>query len=163
DRVKDALKFASDMRPGWDADYAEALVDRFQLPAKKRLGELSRGQRSAVGIVLGMASRAPLTIFDESYLGLDAPARYAFYDEIVSDFVEHPRTFVISTHLIEEIAALFEDVVIIDEGRVVLHEPAEELRSRGVTITGSAERVDNFINGLAVLAEQRLGNTKSVS
>ena len=163
DRVRDALSFAATVRPGWGADYADALADRFQLPRRTRVGELSRGQRSALGVTLGLASRAPLTIFDESYLGMDAPSRYAFYDELLTDFMEHPRTFVISTHLIEEVSSLFEEVVIIDEGRLVLHEDAEELRSRGVAVTGPTEAVDRFADGLDVLSERRLGPTKSVT
>jgi len=162
DRVKDALAFASTFRPAWDSDYATALVDRFRLPLKKRLGQLSRGQRSALGITLGLASRAPLTMFDESYLGMDAPSRYVFYDELLADFMAHPRTFVISTHLIEEVSSLFEEVVIIDEGQLVLHESAEELRARGAAVTGPTEQVARFAQGLTILGDKQLGPTRSV-
>lgn len=162
DRVKDALAFAATFRPAWDADYAAALVDRFQLSPKKRIGQLSRGQRSALGVTLGLASRAPLTVFDESYLGMDAPSRYAFYDELLADFMANPRTFIISTHLIEEVSSLFEEVVIIDKGRLVLHEPADELRARGASVTGPAEAVARFAEGLTILGDKQLGPTRSV-
>jgi ABC-2 type transport system ATP-binding protein len=72
----------------------------------------------------------------------------------------HPRTFVISTHLIEEVSSLFEEVVIIDSGRLVLHDDADALRSRGVAITGPAEVVDSFVNGHTVLGVRQLGPTK---
>jgi ABC-2 type transport system ATP-binding protein len=130
---------------------------------RKRVQTLSRGQKSALGIVLGMASRAPLTMFDESYLGLDAPSRYAFYEELLTDYVAHPRTIVVSTHLIEEVAPMFEEVIIIDRGKLVAHEEAEALRSRGATVTGPAEVVDTFVAGLTVLSEQRLGRVKNVT
>ena len=55
-------------------------------------------------------------MFDEPHLGMDAPSRYAFYDELLADYLEHRRTFVVSTHLIDEVASLLEDVVIIDHG-----------------------------------------------
>jgi ABC-2 type transport system ATP-binding protein len=161
DKVEHALALAADLRPAWDTDYAAELVERFSLPMKTRSGELSRGQRSALGVTLGLASRAPVTIFDESYLGLDAPSRYAFYDALLADYLAHPRTFVISTHLIEEVASLFEDVTIIDEGRVVLQESAEELRARGVAVTGPADVVADFTGDLEVLATKRLGPTRS--
>ena len=163
DRVGDALDTAARFRPNWDSNYAEALVNRFGLSRKRRLGQLSRGQRSALGVTLGLASRAPVTMFDESYLGLDAPSRYAFYDELLNDFMTHPRTVVVSTHLIEEVAPLFEEVVIIDEGRLVLHEEADVLRSKGATVTGPQERVDRFIHGRTVLGEKQLGPTKSAT
>jgi ABC-2 type transport system ATP-binding protein len=97
DRVTDALSTASRLRPGWDGDYADSLVDRFQVPRRKKLGELSLGQRSALGMTFGLASRAPVTLFDESHLGMDAPSRAAFHDEVLSDFMAHPRTIVVST------------------------------------------------------------------
>ena len=91
-------------------------------------------------MVVGLAARAPLTIFDESHLGLDAPSRYAFYDELLADYAERPRTVILSTHLIEEVSRLFEEVVIIDRGRLVLHEETDAVRARGVAVTGPAAR-----------------------
>lgn len=162
DRVRDALSFAERTRPNWDAQYAAGLVERFELPAKARVNGLSRGERSKLGIVLGLASRAPVTMFDESHLGMDAPSRYAFYDELLKDFMAHPRTIVVSTHLIEEVGTLFEEVVIIDDGHLLLHEETEVLRSRGASVTGPADDVDRFAEGLSVLSEQHLGPTKRV-
>ncbi|AOS65054.1 ATP-binding cassette domain-containing protein [Actinoalloteichus hymeniacidonis] len=161
--VKSALRFAADFRPEWDSDYASALLDRFEIPLKKSVGELSRGKKSALGVTLGLASRAPLTIFDESYLGMDAPSRYAFYEEVLNDYLEHPRTVILSTHLIEEVGSLFEEVVIIDRGSLILQEESDNLRERGATVTGPAEVVDRFTESLDVLNEQRLGGTKAVT
>jgi ABC-2 type transport system ATP-binding protein len=162
-RVEAALEFAGQLRPNWDADYATSLLERFNLPAGKAIGALSRGQRSALGTVLGLAARTPVTLFDESHLGMDAPTRHAFYDALLSDFIAHPRTFVISTHLIEEVGSLFEEVVIIDEGRLVLHDNVDTLRSRGVAITGPAAAVDRIVNGHTLLGERELGPTKSAT
>ena len=161
DRVTDALYTASHLRPGWDGDYADALVDRFQVPRRTKLGQLSLGQRSALGMTFGLASRAPVTLFDESHLGMDAPSRAAFHDELLSDFMAHPRTIVISTHLIDELSPLFEEVVIIDNGRLVLQDETEVLRARGADVTGPAEAVDRFVAGHTVLRERQLGRTKS--
>jgi ABC-2 type transport system ATP-binding protein len=161
--VRRVLRFAAQFWPLWDAAYAEELVDKFRLPPNKRINSLSRGMRSALGITLGLASRAPLTIFDESYLGMDAPSRYTFYEELLKDYLEQPRTIILSTHLIEEVSSLFEEVLILDEGRLVLHEETDKFRSRGVAVTGPAEAVDRFVNGMTVLGEQRLGGTKSAT
>jgi ABC-2 type transport system ATP-binding protein len=139
----------------------------FKLTRRQKVSGLSRGGRSALGITLGLATRAPLTIFDESYLGLDAPSRYSFYDELLADYLANPRTFIISSHLIEEVGSLFEEVVIIDGGRLVVHDQADALRARGVALTGPAAVVDELLDQvradatLTVLGEQRLGGTKS--
>jgi ABC-2 type transport system ATP-binding protein len=159
DKVKHALSFAATVRPHWDGALADELLERFELPRATRIGELSRGQRSALGITLGLASRAPVTVFDESYLGMDAPSRYAFYDLLLADVAEHPRTIVISTHHIEEVARIFEEVVIIDHGRLVLQGDADELRGKGATVTGEAGAVEAFVTGRDVLETRRLGPT----
>src|SRR5690606_541813 len=112
----------------WDDAYAARLLERFELSPKRTVGELSRGQRARLACLLGLASRAPLTTFDESYLGMDAPARYDFYDALLEDFMAHPRLILVSSHHIEEIARLFDQIVIIEDGKLLLHESAENLR-----------------------------------
>ncbi len=116
-------------------------MEEFALPLKRRIKKLSRGQLSAVGVIIGMASRAEITFFDEPYLGLDAVARQIFYDRLVEDFSQYPRTIVLSSHLIDEIANLLEHVVVIDKGRIMLDEDAETLRGSAVAVTGNSEKV----------------------
>jgi ABC-2 type transport system ATP-binding protein len=161
EKVSEALYTASRLRVGWDGDYADALVERFQIPRGKKLGQLSLGQRSALGMVFGLAARAPVTLLDECHLGMDAPSRAAFSDELLADFMAHPRTVVISTHLIDELSPLFEEVLIIDQGRLVLQDETESLRARGADVAGPAEVVDRFVAGRTVLRERQLGRTKS--
>jgi ABC-2 type transport system ATP-binding protein len=159
--VRDLLDYAARLREGWDAKYADELLEMFEVSQKKQAKSLSQGKRCALGVTIGLASRAPVTIFDESYLGLDAPSRYAFYDTLLADVLAHPRTVIISTHLIEEVATLFEDVLILDDGKMLLHEDADTLRGAGAAVTGDAALVDSFTLGLEVLGERTLGRTKS--
>ncbi|GAA1655055.1 ATP-binding cassette domain-containing protein [Actinoplanes couchii] len=163
DRLRDILDMAATLRPGFDTGYAAHLMDRFALDRKKTLGALSRGQRSAFGVVAGLASRAALTMFDEAHLGMDAPTRQLFADELLADYGAHPRTFLLSTHLIEEQSPLFEQVLILHEGRLLWRGDVDDLRSRGIAVTGPASVVDDFVYGLTVLAERALGPTKQVT
>ncbi|TDE88273.1 ABC transporter ATP-binding protein [Occultella glacieicola] len=151
------------VRPAWDPDFAEELVDVFGLNRKKPISTFSRGQKSAFGAVIGLASRAPLTMFDEVYLGMDAPSRYRFYDLLLADYAEHPRTIILSSHLISEIERLFSGVVVIDEGRLLLSEDVDEFRTRGATFTGPVAAVDAVTAGLRVVASRSLGPTKEVT
>ncbi|MGM0898590.1 MAG: ATP-binding cassette domain-containing protein [Bacillota bacterium] len=162
EKAKKLIALASHYRPHFDMDYAEQLMKRFKLPVNKPVNKLSKGMQSALNVVIGLASRAPVTIFDEAYLGMDAPAREIFYKEILKDQEEHPRTFILSTHLVSEMDYLFDHVVIIDQGKLLLNEPYETVSSHGVSITGSAEQVDAFAAGMKRLNEQQLGGTKSV-
>ncbi len=141
----------------WDEDLAGSLVKQFGLPMDRPISKLSRGERSMVGIIIGLAARAPLTFFDEPYLGLDAVARREFYDVLLADYAEHPRTIVISTHLIDEISPLLEHIVVIDHGRVLIDSEADAARGSATMVSGPAEAVERFIESRPVLARHRIG------
>jgi ABC-2 type transport system ATP-binding protein len=156
-RAVDVLRIAAGAYPNWDQGYADRLVEQYRLPAKRLIKKLSRGQLSAVGIVIGLASRAPLTFFDEPYLGLDAVARQMFFDDLLADYTAHPRTIVLSTHHIDEVANLLEHVVILDQGKVLLEADTDELHDAAITVSGKATAVDAFLAGREVLERKTLG------
>ena len=149
--------------PNWDQALADRLVDEFQLPMKKTIKKLSRGQLSAVGVIIGLASRAEITFFDEPYLGLDAVARQIFYDRLIEDYSEHPRTIILSSHLIDEVANLLERVLVIDGGRIVLDERTDDIRDRAANIVGESRAVDAFVARREVIHRESLGRVSSVT
>lgn len=158
-----ALRAARMFFPRWDQQFADRLVDEFQLPMTRRIKKLSRGQLSAVGVVIGLASRAELTFFDEPYLGLDAVARQLFYDRLLEDYGNHPRTVVLSSHLIDEIANLIERVLVIDRGRILMDEDTDSVRDRAITIVGDTAAVDAFAAGREVIHRESLGRVTSAT
>ncbi|MFK0085147.1 ABC transporter ATP-binding protein [Glutamicibacter sp. NPDC090743] len=162
-KVHQAFKSAALFFENWDEELAQDLVEAFALPTRRRIKKLSRGQLSAVGVIIGMASRADITFFDEPYLGLDAVARQIFYDRLVEDFAEYPRTIVLSSHLIDEVANLLEHVIVIDKGRIVVDSDAEELRGTAVTVTGEDAKVQEFIGSAQVIHRDALGALASVT
>lgn len=149
--------------PNWDETLAASLMDEFQLPLHTRIKKLSRGQLSAVGIIIGMASRAELTFFDEPYLGLDAVARQVFYDRLLADYAEHPRTIILSSHLIDEVANLLEHVLVLDRGRLILDAAADDVRGSAVTVVGDAVAVAAFTEGRDVIHSEHLGRVTSAT
>ena len=110
-KVKEYLRAAALYYPHWDKEYAARLIEMFGLDTKKKIYKLSKGMMSMVTIVLALASRAPITILDEPVAGLDVVAREQFYDVLLADYAETGRTFIISTHIIEEAAGVFEDII----------------------------------------------------
>jgi ABC-2 type transport system ATP-binding protein len=133
------------------------LLDAYELPLTCPVKKLSRGMRTALGIVIGLAARADVTLFDEPYTGLDASARELFYDQLLADYTAHPRCIVLSTHLIDEAAELLERVLVIDRGRVVLDAAADDLRGSGTTVTGPTSSVERFIADRPTLSRRTLG------
>lgn len=162
DNVKKMLEGIEMYRPFFDMDYAQYLIQKFKLPLDKKVKDFSSGMQSALNVTIGLASRAPITIFDEAYLGMDAPTREIFYQELLADQAEHPRIMIISTHLVSEMDYLFEEILILHEGNMVLQDDYESLLTKGASITGEAKGVDDFVQTMQVLNVQELGPIKSV-
>lgn len=173
--VRESQKYPDDAKPGhafrtarlffpnWDEEFAQQLIEEFQLPMKRTIKKLSRGQLSAVGVIIGLASRAEITFFDEPYLGLDAVARQIFYDRLLEDYSEHPRTVILSSHLIDEVSNLIERVIVIDRGRILMDESTDAVRDRAANIVGDSAAVEHFIRGREVIHRESLGHVSSVT
>lgn len=113
-----------------------------------------------------MSINTPYIFLDEPVLGLDANHRELFYKLLIEKYSENPFTIVISTHLIEEVSNIIEDVIIIKNGKIIEKGSCEDLLKRGYAISGTAASVNNYIrnnmiNG-KVIGEDSIGNLKSV-
>jgi ABC-2 type transport system ATP-binding protein len=161
-KVRQVVRAASWFYPNWNEELAQSLIDDFDLPRNRAVKKLSRGMRSAVGIVIGLAARAELTMLDEPYAGLDAVARHLFYDRLLADYAEHPRTVLLSTHLIDEVADLLEHVVMIDHGRIAMDAPADDVRGHAATVSGSYAAVQEFASGRHALHHRSMLSRASV-
>ncbi len=162
-KVKDYLRAASVYMPNWDKELAGRLVKEFELDVKKRISKLSKGMLSMLTIIIALASKADYTFLDEPVAGLDVVMREYFYRTLLEEFAESGRTFVVSTHIIEEAAEVFEEVIIIDKGNVILKENTEELLERAVHVSGMAENVDKVTAGLKTFHEEKTGRSKGVT
>ena len=160
-KVKDVFKWSAGFYPNFDSEYARALAEKFQLPLNKTIKSLSTGYGSIYKIIVALACHAPILLFDEPVLGLDAYHRDLFYKELLANYSEHPKTIVISTHLIEEASDLIEKVVIIKEGVVILDEDTETLLAKGYTISGPAKVVEDYIADKEVIGLESLGGLKT--
>ena len=161
-RVREAFYWTVQFYSKFQMPYAEDLARRFELDIRKRVKELSTGYASIFKVILALASGAPILLFDEPVLGLDANHREMLYKEILANYIEEPKTVLISTHLIDEIADILEEVIILNRGRVMLHQPVEELLESAYAVSGEASKVDQYIQGKNYLSEERLQNFKSV-
>lgn len=162
-KIKEYLKIASIFFPHWDQEMADHLVKVFGLNTKKRIGKLSKGMMSMVTIVVALASKAEYTLLDEPVAGLDVVARERFYQILLEEFSQSERTFVISSHIIEEAADIFEEVIMINNGKIVLKENTEELLSRACHISGHEDEVNAATISLKTYHPERLGRSKGVT
>ncbi|WP_059105938.1 ABC transporter ATP-binding protein [Shouchella shacheensis] len=139
--IEQVIRTVQPFYRNWNHSLAQELLDTFNLPRKKRLDQLSKGMGSALNMIIGLASRASLTIFDEPYIGMDASARKTVYQAILDDFLEYPRIILFSTHFIEETENLFQSVCIIEQGSKSFEANVDELSERTLQITGPKDVV----------------------
>ncbi len=162
-KIKDYLKMAALYYPAWDAELAARLVDAFEIDIKKQIMKANKGMLSAVTITIALASKAEFTFLDEPVAGLDVIAREYFYKELLSEFSESGRCFVISTHIIEEAANVFEDVIILRNGEIIANENTQELIDRCKYVSGLEEAVNKATSGVETHHAEMIGRAKTVA
>lgn len=160
-RIIDIFKWSKEFYPSFDMEYANKLAEIFELNTSKKVKSLSTGYNSIFKVIIALSVNAPYVLLDEPVLGLDANHRDIFYRLLLEKYNDNPSTFVISTHLIEEVSNVIEDVIIIKKGKLIKNESTEELMSCGYTISGKASIVDDFIIGKDVIGVDSIGGLRS--
>lgn len=158
-----ALKWSQAFYPDFDCDYARKLARDFGLDLKKKVRSLSTGYVSIFKIMIALSVNTPYVFFDEPVLGLDANHRELFYRRLIEKYSDKPFTVVLSTHLIEEIASIIEEIMIIQNGEIIQNDSCEHLLAQGYTVSGPASEVDKFIAGMEVIGSDSLGGLKSAT
>lgn len=153
----DILKASESFYENWDMELATNLMEYFSLKTWKFHQNLSKGQKSTFNMIVGLAARCPLTIFDEPTTGMDAGVRKDFYRALLKEYLRYPRTMIISSHLLNEIQDLLEDILLIDEGKVVMHMAVTDLREYAIGITGEKSRVRRAVPEKNILYREDLG------
>ncbi len=162
-KAKEYLRIAATYYEGWDKPLEERLVKLFDLNVKKKLGKLSKGMLSMVTIIVALCSKAAYTFLDEPVAGLDVVAREQFYKLLLEEYAASGRTFVISTHVIEEAADILEEVIILHQGKVLLEGDTQTFVDSARHVSGKAEEVDAATAGLEVHHAETVGRSKGVT
>lgn len=144
--------------PNWDEELAQRLFDYFSLNPKQYHNSLSKGMTSTFNMILGISARCALTIFDEPTTGMDAAVRKDFYRALLKDYIAHPRTIIISSHHLEEIEDLLEDVLLLKDGKAHLHLPILDLKEWAIAIQGKRAAVENWLGDREMIHRNIMGN-----
>ena len=162
-KAKEYLRIASTYYENWDRELEERLVKLFNLNLKKKFAKMNKGMLSMVTIVVALCSKAPYTFLDEPVAGLDVVAREQFYKLLLEEYASSGRTFVVSTHIIEEAADVLEEVIILHEGRVLIEAVTQAFVDSAVHVSGKIEEVDAATAGLEVHQPETVGRSKGVT
>jgi ABC-2 type transport system ATP-binding protein len=133
-RVRELIGLMQGLHPRFSAERARALLKRTSVDANDKIASLSKGMVTQVHLALMAAVDAQLMILDEPTLGLDVLSRKAFYDMLIDEWCDGRRSVLISTHQVEEVEALLSDVMMLNEGHLVLSLSLEALEKRFVAI-----------------------------
>lgn len=151
-KIKDLLKAYANMYESFDREYAEKMLDSFDIKGKNKFSKLSTGNKTLVQNTIGLATRAPITILDEPTNGLDSVNRQNFFRFMMEDYAKHPRLFMLSTHLIQEVENYLTDVIILKNTKVLIDDTLENIQSKSHLITNYA------IKDKEVVRENALGS-----
>lgn len=160
-KISQTFDLADAAYNNFDYDLANRLLKVFGLNDRMKITNLSTGQRTASKLIVALAVNADYVLLDEPILGLDANHRDSFYKELVKTYQERPRTFVLSTHLIEEIQQLVEHVLIMGQHHIIINEDTESLLAKAYAISGPEKMVDEYTAGLKILKTEMMGNIKT--
>lgn len=156
-QLTEILAEASRFYPNWDADLAQKLLDYFSLHPNQYHYNLSKGMKSTFNMIIGLSSRCAITIFDEPTTGMDASVRKDFYRALLKDYIAHPRTIILSSHHLNEIEDLLEDVLLIKDGHVLFHRPIAEIKEWGIGLKGPNTMIERWVQNSEILYQKEMG------
>ncbi|MCT2535588.1 ABC transporter ATP-binding protein [Aquibacillus koreensis] len=159
--LKELLYVAKDFYPNWDMDLAERLFDYFSFHPNERHHRLSKGMKSTFNMIVGLASRCPLTIFDEPTTGMDASVRKDFYRALLKDYIAFPRTIILSSHLLNEMEDILEDILLIRKGEKYLHMPISDVKAYAFGIRGESSAIKEWSSDKEILHQKQIGDGSS--
>jgi ABC-2 type transport system ATP-binding protein len=134
-RVHELITLMSGLHPRFSADRARVLLKRTSVSLTDKVKSLSRGMVVQVHLALVAAIDAQLMILDEPTLGLDVLSRKAFYEMLIDEWCDGERSVLVSTHQVEEVESLLSDVIMLNEGKLVLSISLEEMDRRFVALS----------------------------
>ncbi len=134
-RVQDLITLMGGLHPAFSAERARQLLRRTSVKPQDKVKALSKGMLAQAHLALVAAIDARLLILDEPTLGLDVLSRKAFYEMLIDEWCDGERSVLVSTHQVEEVETLLSDVMMLNEGRLVLSVSLEEVDRRFVALS----------------------------
>jgi len=159
--LQEILAAAATFYENWDSDLANRLFNYYSFKPSQHYQALSMGMKSTFNTILGLSARCSLTLFDEPTTGMDAAVRNDFYRAVLKDYIAYPRSIIISSHHLNEIEDLLEEILLINEGKVHLHLPVEDFKEWAIGIQGKTAIVNEWLKDKEVFRTKTIGHDHS--
>lgn len=161
-KVQEAIRWTARFYNGFDQVLATDLLTKFDLAPRQKIAKLSTGYQTIFKLIVALCVPAEFVLLDEPVLGLDANHREIFYHTLIENYTKRPRIFVISTHLIEEVANIINHVLILAEHQLIIDQSTDDLLERAHAVSGPAVEVDAYTQSLNIIGSEVLGGMKTV-
>lgn len=141
-KVKKMMELAKIAYKNWDDNFKELLIKEFNIDIEQRYYKLTREKQTLVSMIIGIASRADWTLFDEPTLGISKTNLAKFCEIIRRDLIEYPRTIIISNNCVDCTSNLFDEVIIMKNGKIILNEDMNALKDKLYYASGRKSIID---------------------
>ncbi|MDP8231998.1 MAG: ABC transporter ATP-binding protein [Candidatus Zophobacter franzmannii] len=161
-RVKDAIELVKTINPSWNEERFDKLFAKSNLPLKNKVSSLSKGMKTKLYLLLTLCLDVELLLLDEPTLGLDIQFRKEFFNSILGEFYNEKRTIIISTHQVEEVENILQDIIFIDEGKIILYDSIENINTiyRQITVPQTHKEAVQALKPLSMF--EGLGNITAI-
>ena len=161
-RVRELITLMSGLHPRFSAERSRELLKRTSVSLTSKVSTLSKGMVAQVHLALIASIDARLMILDEPTLGLDVISRKAFYEMLIDEWCDGERSVLVSTHQVEEIEALLSDVLMLNEGKLVLNLSLEDIDRRFVALSHDAAAAERMAAAHPLLRYRVQGGNASL-
>lgn len=161
-KVKDIIDMMANVFPKWDNAFAYEILTHFEIDIKTSYGKLSNNKKSLFNAIIGLASRANITIFNHPIETVGAKDRYDFFNFLYKNHFRYPRTYILSTSYIDEIDFLINKVLFFDRGRLFAQFSVDEIKDNFRYLSGKTEVLKSLISGVKIVGLEERGKTLTV-
>ncbi|MCF7912792.1 MAG: ABC transporter ATP-binding protein [Candidatus Cloacimonetes bacterium] len=138
--VQQVIEYVRGVNKHWNEEKFMSLMEKSNLPLEKKISKLSKGMKTKLYLLITLSLETQMLLLDEPTLGLDIAFRKEFLNTILGEYFDEEKSIIISTHQVEEVEQILQEVIFIDEGKIILHEDVEDLKNRYNLVTVTADQ-----------------------
>ena len=160
--VHQTIDYVASLNESWNAVTAGRLLSRSDLPLNQKVGNLSKGMKTKLYLLITLSLDVKILLLDEPTLGLDIVFRKEFFNTILGEYFDETKTIIISTHQVEEVEQILQDIIFIDEGKIILQEDIAELKNQYSLISVPSNRKEELEKLNPILITHTLGKVNAI-
>lgn len=160
--VKQTMDYVSAINSSWNNDKAKELLTSSDLKPNQKVGTLSKGMKTKLYLLITLSLDVKVLLLDEPTLGLDIVFRKEFFNTILGEFYDENKTIIISTHQVEEVEQILQDIIFIDEGKIILQQDIEELKNEYSIFTVPSDQKEKLEQHNPKVINKTLGHVSAV-